>query len=108
MKDELRDLLNPADDGRGFTDAVLFKASGALARRRAAAEAGADGAWSWLERWARPWVLAGALAVALLVMIPAFAPLRSGVAVADSDTEPTEVLLATEQPEVALTVVYPR
>ena len=33
MKDELKRLLDPADDGRAFTDAVLFKASGALHRR---------------------------------------------------------------------------
>ena len=69
MKDELKNLLGPADDGRAFTEAVLFKASGALHRRRSAAEASAP-AWEWLARWARPWVVAVLFALALASMIP--------------------------------------
>jgi hypothetical protein len=70
MNDHLRDLLTPADDGRAFTDAVLFKASGALHRRRAAAESSALPALGWLERWARPWVLAALVLVTLAVLFP--------------------------------------
>ena len=69
MKEELGKLLGPADDGRAFTDAVLFKASGALHRRRAAADAAAP-AWEWLARWARPWVVAALIVVALVTLIP--------------------------------------
>ena len=52
MKDLLRTLLTPADDGRAFTDAVLLRASGALHRRRYA-EPASEPVWSLLERWAQ-------------------------------------------------------
>ena len=42
MDEHLKRFLTPADDGRGFTEAVLFRASGALARRRLAVARGAD------------------------------------------------------------------
>lgn len=68
MDEHLRGLLDPADDGRGFTEAVLFRASGALARRR---RSEADGpTWSLLEIWARPWLIAALLLLALAVAIP--------------------------------------
>jgi len=70
-KDNLRSTLTPDDDGRGFTDAVLLKASGALHRRRAALEAEQLPAWDWLARWARPWVVATLMAIALVALIPA-------------------------------------
>ncbi len=107
MNEHLRDLLTPTDDGRAFTDAVLFRAGGALARRRAAAAgAGAGSPWAWLEQWARPWLVAAALAAAVLALWPALRTVPSAVASAES--EPAEVLLATEQPEVALTVSFAR
>jgi len=72
MKDMLRDALTPEDDGRAFTDAVLFRAAGALHRRRAAATASPLEApvLGWLSRWARPWVIAVLVAVAALEMAP--------------------------------------
>lgn len=69
MKDQLRDALTPADDGRAFTDAVLLEASGAL-HRRATAAAEQVPAWDWLARWARPWVVAALVAIAAVAMIP--------------------------------------
>jgi len=103
MQEHLKRLLSPGDDGRGFADAVLLQASGALARRRAQPEASSP--WTWLERWARPWVL-GALAVlALLAVLPAIQREPSGMAAAD---EPAELLLASPQPDVTLTVSYGR
>ncbi len=108
MNEHLRDLLDPSDDGRAFTDAVLLRASGALARRRAAAAAAAANGspWAWLEAWARPWLVAAALTAAVLALWPALGTARSSVAAAES--EPAEVLLATEQPEVAFTVSFAR
>lgn len=105
MNEELRSLLNPADDGRGFTDAVLLQASGALARRRAAADSAAGSPWLWLERWARPWVIGALAALALLAVLPAISSPPAGMASAD---EPTEVLLASPQPDVTLAVAYGR
>lgn len=104
LREPLRSLLDPADDGRAFTDAVLFEASGRLARRRAAAVPAQGSAWAWLERWARPWVVAATLAVAMLALVPVLRP--SPANTASAVTEPAEVLLVTEQPEVALTVSF--
>jgi len=84
MKDELQRLLTPEDDGRGFTEAVLLRAAGALARRRAAAEQSAT-SWSWLERWARPWLVAALLVLAVAALVPsAPAPPAPRVAVGDT------------------------
>lgn len=70
MKNLLRKHLGPDDDGAAFTEAVLFRAAGALHRRRQAA-AGADApVLGWLESWARPWVIASLVALAALVMVP--------------------------------------
>jgi hypothetical protein len=68
MDEHLQRHLTPADDGRGFTDAVLFRAAGALARRRQATVEGPT--WSLLEFWARPWLIAALLLLALAVAIP--------------------------------------
>jgi hypothetical protein len=71
MNDELKKLLEPDDDGRAFTDAVLLRAAGALHRRRTAAEAAAQPpAWDWLAAWARPWVVASLVLIAIVTMIP--------------------------------------
>jgi len=45
MKDELKRLLTPADDGRAFTDAVLLRASGALHRRSGPARGWSPRSW---------------------------------------------------------------
>jgi hypothetical protein len=103
LNEQLKQLLSPADDGRGFTEAVLLEASGALARRRSQPEAASP--WTWLERWARPWVLGALAALALLAVLPALQPEPRGTAAAD---EPVELLLASPQPEVTLTVSYGR
>ncbi len=71
MKDQLHNALHPKDDGHAFTDAVLLEASGALHRRRQAAEAAELPALDWLARWARPWVVAAIMALAALAIIPA-------------------------------------
>jgi len=96
MRDELKRLLDPADDGRAFTDAVLFQASGALHRRRAAAEA-ASPAWMWLARWAQPWVVAALVAVALITLIP-FRPGGSSRAAAQTAPADSEVMSAALLP----------
>jgi len=68
MDDHLRGLLEPADDGRGFTEAVLFRAAGALARRRQALAEGPT--WTLLEFWARPWLIAALLLLAIAIAMP--------------------------------------
>ncbi len=101
MNDQLKRLLDPGDDGRAFRDAVLLKASGALYRRRMAADTRSN-AWDWLERWARPWVVAALVIVAVAAAVPLLrhAP-AAGIAV-----EPVAEasLLAAPQPEDLLTV----
>jgi hypothetical protein len=103
MKDELRRVLDPGDDGRAFTDAVLLRASGALYRRRRAADVQA-GALDWLAAWARPWlvtaVLALACAAAVLPLLPGGGANASAVT-----AEPAEAaMLAAPQPEDMLVV----
>ena len=49
MDEHLKRFLTPADDGHAFAEAVLFRASGALARRRLAVAEGPT--WSLLEVW---------------------------------------------------------
>ena len=73
MKEHLRDLVTPADDGRGFTEAVLMRASGALHRRRQRAD-GAEPVWGWLGAWARPWLIAALVILAVLGVLPALPP----------------------------------
>ena len=69
MKDQLRDLLTPADDGRGFTEAVLMRASGALHRRQAAGRD--EPVLGLLGAWARPWLIAALVVLAVLGVLPA-------------------------------------
>lgn len=106
MKEYLKSFLSPSDDGRAFTDAVLLKASGALHRRRAAAQAAQAQrpAWEWLAQWARPWVVAALAVLAVLAIYPsrpwAPAPVPFAVAPADSDVMnaallPADMALAT-------------
>ncbi len=70
MNDLLKQHLSPRDDGRAFTDAVLLRASGALHRRRAAAEGRASPAWTMLAAWARPWVIAAIVGLGLAIALP--------------------------------------
>jgi len=94
---ELRDMLGPGDDGRGFTEAVLLRAAGALHRRRAVAAANVP-AFGWLERWAQPWLVAAVLLVALGALAPALpwreAPQTVASAPADSDAMVASLLPA--------------
>lgn len=100
MKDELRRVLDPGDDGRAFTDAVLLRASGALYRRRRAADVQA-GALDWLAAWARPWLVTAVLALAFAAAVLPLLPARGSATAA----EPAEAaLLAAPQPEDMLVV----
>ncbi len=73
MKDLLREILSPADDGLAFRDAVLLRAAGALHRRRAAAEALQAPTWSWLAAWAHPWLIAAIVGLSLALALPGWA-----------------------------------
>ncbi len=102
MDRHLHEHLSPTDDGRGFTEAVLLRASGALARRRAAATEGPT--WSLLEFWARPWLIAALLLLALAVAIPS-RPWSPAAAAAAVDNSPAGMLLTgSNDTEVVLSV----
>ena len=96
MHDLLKNALTPDDDGRAFTDAVLMNASGALHRRRAAAEAAELPAFDWLARWARPWVVAVLVATAIVTLIPAHPWSRAGTPAGAATT--TEAMSASLLP----------
>ncbi len=104
MKDHLRGLLDPGDDGRAFTDAVLLRASGALYRRRQAAETATE-TWGWLERWARPWVVAALVVLAVASVLPALQR-RDAMSAYEPVAEAT--ILAVPQPDVMFAVSYGR
>ena len=70
MNDLFRRYLEPDDDGRAFTEAVLLRAAGALHRRRAAGGSAAVAPWAALEAWARPWIIAAIVGLALAVALP--------------------------------------
>ena len=70
MNDLIRRHLEPEDDGRAFTEAVLLRATGALHRRRVALEAAEAMPWSALEAWARPWIIAALVGLALVMALP--------------------------------------
>jgi len=70
MNDLLKRHLEPDDDGRAFTDAVLLRAAGALHRRRTALEAAEGMPWAALESWARPWIIAALVGLALVMALP--------------------------------------
>ena len=94
----LRDLLDPADDGRAFTDAVLLRAAGALHARAAAATVQQIPALGWLENWARPWVFATLILLAVAVLLPTRswtpAPRTVATTVSDSDAIAASLLPA--------------
>jgi hypothetical protein len=101
MDEHLKRYLAPGDDGLAFTEAVLFRASGALARRRQAAAEGPT--WSLLEIWARPWVIAVVLLLAFAIVVPS-RPWSQGPA-ATADSGPAADLLgASNDSEVVLSV----
>lgn len=104
MKTHLRGLLDPGDDGRAFTDAVVLRASGALYRRRQAAEAATE-TWAWLERWARPWVVAALALLAVASVVPA---LRQRGASQAYEPVAEATMLAVPSPDVMLAVSYGR
>jgi hypothetical protein len=104
MKDELKRALDPGDDGRAFTEAVLLKASGALYRRRQ--QSAPAGLWPWLERWARPWLVTALLALAVAAAAVPLVP-RGGEA-AGLDPVPEAQLLGVPQPEDMLVVTMGR
>ncbi|MGD0990906.1 MAG: hypothetical protein ABR998_00360 [Gemmatimonadales bacterium] len=70
MNDLLKQYLEPDDDGRAFTDAVLLRAAGALHRRHTAHETAAALPWTALEAWARPWIIAAIVGLALVLALP--------------------------------------
>jgi hypothetical protein len=100
MDEHLHRHLTPADDGRGFAEAVLFLAAGALARRRQATAEGPT--WSLLEFWARPWIIATLLLLALAVVIPS-RPWSGARPSADAGLAAT-LLGATTDSDVVLSV----
>ena len=115
MKDHLKRFLTPADDGRAFTDAVLHKASGALHRRRTAAQAALASrpAWEWLAQWARPWVMASLVVLAVIAIYPSrpWAPQpvsTFAVSPADSDVMITALLPADMAVATATEVLQER
>lgn len=114
MKDYLKNLLTPADDGRAFTDAVLHQASGALHRRRAAAQAALASrpAWEWLAVWARPWVVAVLAALAIITIYPVMpwssTPSAMAIAPADSDVMNAALLPADMAVATATEVLQER
>jgi len=70
MNELLKRHLEPDDDGRAFTDAVLLRAAGALHRRRTALEAAEAMPWAALQSWARPWIIAALVGLALVMALP--------------------------------------
>lgn len=101
MDEHLKRYLTPGDDGRAFLEAVLFRASGALARRRQAAEEGPT--WSLLEVWARPWVIAALFLLALLLVVPSRPWSSAQTAAADSALM-MDLLTSMNDSEVVLSV----
>jgi hypothetical protein len=91
MKDQLRELLTPADDGRGFAEAVLMRASGALHRRRQRTE-DTEPVWGWLGAWARPWLVAALVVLGILGVVPALPPTPTPAQVTVTQTVEDEVL----------------
>jgi hypothetical protein len=92
MSDLLRRHLEPEDDGRAFTDAVLLRAAGALHRRRTAHETVEALPWTALEAWARPWIIAALVGLALAVALPG---LESGPAAAATPTLTADLIGAS-------------
>lgn len=102
MDEHLKRYLAPGDDGLAFMEAVLFRASGALARRRQAVAEGPT--WSLLEIWARPWVIAAVLLLALAVVVPSSPWSVPPTATADAGLTADALLGAATDSEVVLSV----
>jgi hypothetical protein len=102
MDEHLKRYLAPGDDGLAFTEAVLFRASGALARRRQAAAEGPT--WSLLEIWARPWVIAVVLLLAFAIVVPSRPWSVPPTATADAGLTADALLGAATDSEVVLSV----
>ena len=101
MDEHLKRFLTPADDGHAFAEAVLFHASGALARRRLAVAEGPT--WSLLEVWARPWLIAALLLLSLGIAIPARPWSPPATASADT-TLMADLLSSSSDSELVLSV----
>ena len=101
MDEHLKRFLTPEDDGRAFTEAVLFRASGALARRRQTVAEGPT--WSLLEVWARPWLIAALLLLSIGIAIPTRPWSPPATASADT-TLMAELLSSSSDSEVVLSV----
>ena len=101
MDEHLKRFLTPEDDGHAFVEAVLFRASGALARRRQSAAEGPT--WSLLEVWARPWLIAALLLLSIGIAIPSRPWSPPATASADS-TLVTDLLSSSSDSEMVLSV----
>ena len=101
MDEHLKRFLTPADDGHGFAEAVLFRASGALAQRRLAVAEGPT--WSLLEVWARPWLIAALLLLSLGIAIPA-RPWSSQATASADTTLMADLLSSSSDSEMVLSV----
>jgi hypothetical protein len=102
MDEHLKRYLAPGDDGLAFTEAVLFRASGALARRRQAVVEGPT--WSLLEIWARPWVIAAVLLLAFAVVVPSRPWGPEPAAAADAGLSADALLGSANDSDVVLSV----
>jgi hypothetical protein len=101
MDEHLKRFLTPEDDGRAFTEAVLFRASGALARRRQAVVEGPT--WSLLEVWARPWLIAALLLLSIGIAIPTRPWSSPATATADTSLM-ADLLSSSSDSEMVLSV----
>ena len=102
MDEHLKRYLTPGDDGRAFTEAVLFRASGALAQRRQAADEGPT--WSLLEFWARPWVIAALVLLAIAVAVPSHPWTPEPTTAADAGLAVDALVGAASDSDVVLSV----
>jgi hypothetical protein len=80
MNEMLRQILEPQDDGRAFSQAVLLRAAGALHRLRTAHAAADALPWTALQAWARPWIIAALVALALVMALPGLEGASSPIA----------------------------
>jgi len=102
MDEHLKRHLAPGDDGRAFNEAVLFRAAGALARRRQATDEGPT--WSLLEVWARPWLIAALLLLAVALVVPSRPWSVQPAATAEASVTADALLGAATDSEVVLSV----
>jgi len=102
MDEHLKRHLAPGDDGRAFTEAVLFRAAGALARRRQAVAEGPT--WSLLEVWARPWLIATLLLLAVAIAVPSIPWGAEPAATTDAGVSADALLGSANDSDVVLSV----